>query len=87
MYLIMRTWESTLIDGTITLFAPDQLVSNLLKSETPSFKDIIVNNIPLRTATLSSGYTVTYGFLTDQTLLITTSTDIAEPVLRRMIGR
>ncbi|HQV64675.1 MAG TPA: alpha/beta hydrolase [Candidatus Paceibacterota bacterium] len=87
MYSIMRTWESTLIDGTITLFAPDQLVSNLLKSETPSFKDIIVNNIPLRTATLSSGYTVTYGFLTDQTLLITTSTDIAEPVLRRMIGR
>lgn len=87
MYSIMRTWEKTMIDGTITLFAPDQLVTNLLKSETPSFKDIIVNNIPLRTATLSSGYTITYGFLSDQTLLITTSSEIAEPILRRMIGR
>lgn len=87
MYSIMRSWEPTMVDGTLLLFAPDQITENLMRSETPSFKDSIVNNIPLRTATLSSGYTITYGFLTDQTLLITTSADVAEPIVRRMIGR
>jgi hypothetical protein len=41
----------------------------------------------LRTGIISSGESITYGFLTDQTLLITTSPDVAEPILRRMIGR
>jgi predicted alpha/beta hydrolase family esterase len=87
MYSIMRSWEETLVDGTLLLFAPDQMTENLMRSETVSFNDIIVSNIPFRTATLSSGYTITYGFLTDQTLLITTSAEVAEPIVRRMIGR
>lgn len=87
MYQLMRKWEDTIFNGTLILFYPDQAVSTLLKLETPTFKDIIVNNLPMRTATLSSGNSISYGFLSEQTLIITTSPDIAEPVLRRMIGR
>ncbi len=87
MYQLMRKWEDTIFNGTLVLFYPDQAISRLLKLETPSFKDSIVNNIPIRTATLSSGSSISYGFLTEQTLIISTSSDLAEPVLRRMIGR
>lgn len=87
MYQLMRKWEDTIFNGTLILFSPDQAISTLLKLETPSFKDIIVNNLPMRAATLSSGNSISYGFLSEQTLVITTSPDIAEPILRRMIGR
>ena len=87
MYSIMRNWEDTIIGGTFTLFAPEKSVGKLMRAETTVFKDVVINNIPLRTGIISSGESITYGFLTDQTLLITTSTDVAEPILRRMIGR
>lgn len=87
MYSTMRNWEPDIVGETSPLFAPDQKRTTLVKTETPTFTDTIVNNIPMRTATLSTGKIITYGFLTDQTLLITTSPDVAEPLLRRMIGR
>lgn len=87
MYQLMRKWEDTIFNGTLVLFYPEQAVSTLLKLETPTFTDVIVNNIPVRTATLSSGNSISYGFLTEKTLLISTSSNLAEPVLRRMIGR
>lgn len=84
---IMSRWESSIIFETRTWFqsvVTDQL---LLKPEPAPFQDIITNNIPLRTATLSTGETLYYGFLTDTTLIITTSDQVIKPLLRRMVGR
>ncbi len=87
MYSVMRNWEKDMAGGLQPLFFPDQETTTLLKTETPAFSDVIINNIPMRVATLASGETIAYGFLTDQTLLIARSTAVAEPLLRRMIGR
>ena len=87
MYQLIHKWEPDIIDGTQLLFWPDETSNTLIKEEAPTFVDTIVNNIPMRIGTTTSGKTITYGFLTDGTLLITPSAEIAEPLLRRMIGR
>lgn len=87
MYSVMRNWEDDIAHQLSPLLLPKKESLTLVKSEKPLFIDTIVNNIPMRIATLSDGSTVSYGFLTDQVLLITTSSDIAEPLLRRIVGR
>jgi hypothetical protein len=85
--MLMSRWEPSIIFETRTWFQKVITDQPLLKPEPVPFQDIVTKNIPLRTATLSTGETLYYGFLTDTTLLITRSDQVAEPLLRRMIGR
>jgi predicted alpha/beta hydrolase family esterase len=87
MYQLIRKWEPDIIGGMQLLFWPEETSTTLIKEEAPEFFDRIINNIPMRVGTTESGKTISYGFLTDGTLLITPSAEIAEPLLRRMIGR
>lgn len=87
MYQLMRKWEPDIIGGTQLLFWPEETATTLIKEEAPLFTDTLINNIPMRVGKTTSGKTISYGFLTDGTLLITPESEIAEPLLRRMIGR
>lgn len=87
IYQLMRNWEPDITNGMQLLFWPDEVATSLIKNESAEFNDALINNIPMRVGTTPSGKTIIYGFLTDETLLITPSTNLAEPLLRRMIGR
>jgi hypothetical protein len=85
--MLMSRWEPSIIFETRTWFQKVITSQPLLKPEPVPFQDVVIKNIPLRTATLSTDETLYYGFLTDTTLLITRSDQVVEPLLRRMIGR
>lgn len=87
MQTLMNNWEPTIIFETRTLFQKEIINQTLLKPESVPFRETITKNIFLRTATLSTGETLYYGFLSDTLLFISPSDQIAEPLLRRIIGR
>ena len=87
LYTIMRNWEPNMFRDMAPLLYPDEPDTGILKSESSVFTDTVTDNIPMRVATMSNNNTITYTFLTDHILLITTNPGVAEPLLRRMIGR
>lgn len=87
IHSIMNKWEPDMITGTLPLFSRDYSADTLLKPESAEFIDSVVNNLPMRSGKNNADQTVSYGFLDDKTLLITTNPVIAEPILRRLIGR
>jgi hypothetical protein len=88
LYAILRDWESSIIADTLTLLNPNQLSEKPELQLIPTvFTDKTIFNIPMRVGTSSLGTTVSYGFISDQVLLITSSPDVVEPITRRFIGK
>lgn len=87
LHSIMSTWEPNMLGDTLSLFSTDAPSDTLLKPETATFHDNLVNNLPMRTGENTNGQQISYGFLSDQTLLITSNPAVTEPIVRRLIGR
>ncbi len=87
IHSIMSTWEPDMINGTLQLFSKDYSADTLLKPESAEFTDSIVNNLPVRSGKNNADQVVSYAFLNDKTLLITPNPIVADPILRRIIGR
>lgn len=87
IHSIMSTWEPDMINGTLPLFSEDYSADTLLKPGSAEFIDMVVNNLPVRSGKNNTNQTVSYSFLDDKTLLITTNPAVAEPILRRLVGR
>jgi hypothetical protein len=88
LYAILSDWESSIIADTLTLLNPNQLSEKPELQLIPTvFTDKTIFNIPMRVGTSSLGTTVSYGFISDQVLLITSSPDVVEPITRRFIGK
>jgi predicted alpha/beta hydrolase family esterase len=88
LYAILHDWELSIIADTLTLLNPNQLSEKPELQLIPTvFTDKTIFNIPMRVGTSSLGTTVSYGFISDQVLLITSSPDVVEPITRRFIGK
>ncbi len=87
LHSIMNNWEPTMLGDMMLLFSTESLNSALVRPEPAVFTDVVIKNIPMRQGININGQQITYGFLSDKVMIITPQPSIAEPVVRRLIGR